>query len=503
MAAVTIPQAFQIAQGHHQAGQLAEAETVCRQILAVDPAQPETLHLLGLVVYAAGRTAEATVLIERALEMAPASPTYHSNLGVILRFDGKAGRAVDHLRRAAELLPHSAPVRLNLGEALRAADQLDESIAETRKVLAIAPDAAAAHHNLGLALEARGDIDEALACLQKAVSLDPVSGNYQNSLANALMKTGRLEEAETSARRAISLDPNLQAAYINLGILLQLRGQYEEGWRALEWRETAQSFALPRWDGGAAPGATLLLHAEQGLGDTLHVSRYIPLAQARSGARVVLHCPAPLGRLLAQSLGSSVDIAPQDEPPPAFDCHLPLMSLPHVLGLHEPLAVMGPYLQAPRPSIPEATTGLRVGLVWAGSPQFKQDRVRSISVERLQPILEVPGVSFYSLQLGQSPPAGVTDLTADIKDFADTAALMAGLDLIISVDTAAAHLAGTLGRPVWTLLPFVPDWRWGLEGETTPWYPTMRLFRQQTRGDWDAVIQRVAGELRTLAARAT
>jgi hypothetical protein len=304
--------------------------------------------------------------------------------------------------------------------------------------------------------------------------------------------------------------------------VLLLLGRFEEGWRHYEWRWRCRNFAryrrqfsIPQWTGLAAPDQTILVHAEQGLGDTLLFFRYLPLVRERaSGARISFAAPSELRRILTANAPSGVEIVCLEKmaetgDAPKFDQHIPLLSVPLAVQQFAPLPMTQPSLSADtalRSAWRErlaASRGLRVGLVWAGNRQLDRDRHRSIEPDRLAPLLRTPGVSFHSLQLesrGALPPvmteSSVLDLTPSITDFADTAAAVAELDLVISVDTATAHLAGALGRPVWTLLPHVPDWRWGLDREDTPWYPTMRLFRQKSAGDWDEVIRRIGNALR-------
>jgi hypothetical protein len=302
---------------------------------------------------------------------------------------------------------------------------------------------------------------------------------------------------------------------------LLLEGRWREGWSEYESRLRTPANAVrlrglsePRWDGAPIPGGTLLIHAEQGFGDTLQFMRYVPLACQRAGAaRVIVECQRELLSLLSSGGGWGCELIPRGAldcaDAPRFDVQLPMLSLPLALEHFDPMPMPAPYV-APPPRLLDAwrerlaaVPGFRVGIAWAGNPSHREDRLRTIRPEQLLPLLRVPGAVFYSLQLEQREgvsalpltEAGLRDFTAHIGDFADTAAMMAELDLIITVDTASAHLAGAMGRPVWTLLPFVPDWRWGLKNEDTPWYPTMRLFRQPRLTDWDAVIAKVREQL--------
>ena len=306
---------------------------------------------------------------------------------------------------------------------------------------------------------------------------------------------------------------------MSLALALLLQGRFAEGWEAYESRRQIRriardpGFVQPFWDGSPLGGRRILLTSEQGFGDTIQFVRYAPLVAARGG-RVLLQCKPELKRLLAGQCGIEQVVTPGDATP-AFDVWCLLMSLPHLLGTTlQTIPAQVPYL-TPDPHLIDKwgkrtahePAGLKVGLVWAGGAHNKNDRVRSLSLGALAPLAQVPGVRFYSLQKGaasdqaRTPPAGMemTDWTPELADFADTAALVANLDLVISVDTAVAHLAGAIGKPVWVLLPLSPDFRWLLNRDDSPWYPTVRLFRQPTRGDWASVIERVRRALHQLS----
>jgi hypothetical protein len=296
---------------------------------------------------------------------------------------------------------------------------------------------------------------------------------------------------------------------------LLLRGDFPKGFEQYEWRRSKicsrRVFTQPEWDGGPFPGKTLLLHAEQGLGDTLHFIRYAPLVR-ELGGRVVVECQKPLAHLLDSIAGIDA-LVPEGDPLPPFELHTPLLSLPHLLGTTEAtVPAVVPYL-SPEPSAVDVWRQrlgrgekLKVGLVWAGSPGHKNDRNRSIPFKLLRPLLEMPGIRFFALQVGERASdieaarlqGSIDDISPNLNDFADTAAALSMLDLLISVDTAPAHLAGALGRPVWLLLPFSPDWRWKMDREDSLWYPTMRLFRQPTQSDWLSTIRRIRDELAAL-----
>jgi hypothetical protein len=395
-----------------------------------------------------------------------------------------------------------------------------EAIAAYRRAVALNPDMPEAWLNLGNALKEGGQLDEAVAAYRRAVAVKPGYALGHSNLGYLLREKGRLDEAVAACRQAIEIDPEHSGAHSNLALALLVQGHFAEGWEAYEWRwkaegfgTAARDFGRPRWDGGALEGRTVLLHAEQGLGDALQFIRYLPLVQERGG-KAIIECQPALQRLFGTMAGD-VPVIAKGAALPAFDVHCPLLSLPRIFATD--LANMPgdvPYLRA---DAAEASAwsdrlaahppGFRVGLVWAGNPNHTNDRNRSLKPASLLPLGAVKGVRFFSLQKGTGAegrdglPAGLelSDVAGELGDFADTAALIANLDLVITADTATAHLAGAMGRPVWTLLPFAPDWRWLLGREDSPWYPTMRLFRQAAIGDWPPVIARVCDQLRRLA----
>jgi len=477
---IPVARAFELAVGHHQAGRFPEAETAYRQVLAVEPQHLGALNLLGLLAHQVGRH----------------------------------GLAVDLIRQALALDPHQPDALCNLGEALRATGRLDEAMAIYRRALQLQPNHPEACDNLGIALAEQGHFDQAIFAHQRALQLKPDHAPAHNNLGTALVELGRFDEAIAAFRTALRFQPDYPDARFNASLLLLLEGDFERGWplyesRSDDSRTPKRDFRQPRWDGGPLNGRRLLLHAEQGFGDAIQFIRYARLLADR-GAHVILESPSPLAALLRSAPGISELIA-TGKPLPPFDLHVPMLSLPLLFQTTpETIPREIPYL-FPDKGLSEnwagrlgaKTSPLRVGLAWAGRSQNARLRKRQIDLESLLPLLSITGVDFFNLQIDDGTAAiqrvharsRLIDLTAHVRDFADTAALMAHLDLIISVDTAVAHLAGAMGRPVWTLLPFVPDWRWGLKNEHTPWYPTMRLFRQPSFGDWDTVIQRVTHEL--------
>jgi tetratricopeptide (TPR) repeat protein len=468
----------------HQAGRLREAEAAYREILAVAPGHADTLHLLGIVAHQLGRNDAALDCIRRAIALDGAIPIYHGNLGAVLCDMGQSREAEGALRTALRLNPDLANVHSNLGNVLNQLGRCAEAAESARAALRLRPDDHGALNNLGLAL--RG--------------------------------LGRRAEAEASYRAALRLRPDFSEAHLNLAYVLLLTGRFEDGWREYEWRwgvkplsAKARDFSAPLWGGEAIGDRTILLHGEQGLGDALQFCRYVPLVAPR--ARVVLEVSAPLVRLLARLPGVAAIVARGDALP-AFDLHCPLLSLPRAFGTTlDTIPAAIPYLAADPAEVASwrerlaRLPGLRVGLVWAGGEQATADSRRSIALAMMAPLAGIPNVSFVSLQKGRraaqaaDPPSGMMlhDFTEELRDFADTAALVEALDLVISVDTAVAHLAGALGKTVWLLNRFDTCWRWLLDRDDSPWYPQLRQFRQKAAGDWNGVIEEVAVALRRSA----
>ncbi|OJY67351.1 MAG: hypothetical protein BGP12_14550 [Rhodospirillales bacterium 70-18] len=478
------------------------------------------LYNQAVTAAAAGRREAAIGLYRRAAARDPGLAEAHNNLGNLLG-SGEAALAAYDAALAAR--PDYAEAWANRGIALKAMDRLESAEAALRRAVALRPGLAAAHNALGTTLTARGRLEAALDSLAIAARLDPADPFVAVNQGLVLARLHRAREAIACQRRAVALNPALADAHLGLAETLLLDGQYREGWREYEWRwRTAagarlrRAFTQPRWDRAAPPGGTVLLHAEQGLGDTLQFCRFAPLVARQ--ARVVLEAPPPLRRLLG-TLAGVAEVVEAGAKLPPFDRECPLLSLPHALGLRLGGIPAGvPYLH-PDPAAAAAwrarlaaLPGRKVGLAWAGNAALADiranpiDRRRSLPLAALAGLGAVPGVSFVSLQKGRAgaepPPPGLAlhDWTAELDDFADTAALVAGLDLVVSVDTAVAHLAGALGRPVWLLNRFDSEWRWLLGRSDSPWYPTLRQFRQPSYGDWPGAIAALATALRGLAA---
>ena len=464
---------------------------------------------LGVALKRAGKLQEAAGAYRRALALAPDHAPLHNNLGSTLHEAGQTIAAAECYRKAILLMPEQIGAYHNLGSLQRDQGKLDEALSGFHRAVRLDPGHPDLHGGLAVLEQYRERLDRAIPGYRRAVALQPGRADFYTNLGNGLRQDGRLPSAEAAYRRALLIAPEQSDARFNLSLLLLLTGRLREGWPGYEQRwETRQlskerrSFSVPLWQGEAAAGKTLLLHGEQGFGDTLQFCRYAALAQAR-GLRIVLEVQPPLSRLLHTLAGCELVVA-RGAPLPAFDFHCPLLSLPMILGTNDlagipaPIAYLRPDAKAVAlwagrlAALPGE--GPRVGLAWAGaarrdSPvQAAFDRRRSLSLTALAPILAVPGVRFFSLQKGVPAGPGLIDFMAEMTDFADTAALVANLDLVISVDTSVAHLAGAMGKPVWLLNRFDTDWRWLMEGEDTRWYPSMRIFRQKSGGDWDGVI---------------
>lgn len=452
MPQITPQQAYELAVQYHQSGRLAEAESLYRQILAEQPNHVDAMDMLARLNHQMGQHAVAADLLRRAIELQPAAANLHSNLGMILATGGR----------------------------------IDEAIPAFVRAIALRPDVPESHNNLG----------------------------------NALREKGRYEEAFASYKQAVTLRPRYPDARWNLGLLLLMHGDFEHGWPLYEARREVTSFQFQSnvlgttWDGSPLNGRRILLQAEQGFGDTIQFIRYAPLVADRGG-RVIAHVQPELKRLLSGQCRIE-QVAAEGDVKPLFDVSCTLLTLPRVFNTTpQTIPAQVPYIRPDpllveqwRARVSREPQGLKVGLSWAGRPTHPGDRNRSIPLPLLARLAQAPGVRFYSLQKwrpsGPQPPApfDLIDWTADMTDFADSAALIANLDLVISVDTAVAHLAGAIAKPIWLLLPFVPDWRWMLHRTDSPWYPTMRLFRQPALDDWNMPIENAARQLSLVRAAA-
>ena len=465
-----------------------DAEERCRRILVDDPENGAALRELGGLLAARGQS---------------------------LQGRGQLAGAAECYEEALALDPSQGPAHNNLGNVYLALGRVNDAAASFRSAIAADAALAEAHLNLGIVLHHAGELAEAATRYRAALRLKPALAEASLNLGHLLEEEGDIAAATDSYRAAIAARPELAEAHFNLALRLLQTGDFRRGWEEYEWRFRLPELApfwpyadRPRWDGADLRGKTILLYAEQGFGDALQFVRYVPLVAARGG-KVVLSCSPKLMALFATVAGVAA-VHNAETPAPEFDLCCSLLSLPRIFGTTlETIPAATPYLHPPagaaerwRARLAADGAALKVGLFWSTESKNRMTPLRSLELGMLAPLAGSPGVRFYSLQRGaaaaQSRPRGMTlvDLSPELADFADDAGLLAHLDLVVTINTATAHLAGALGRPVWTLVHYPPDWRW-LEGRLdSPWYPTMRLFQRGRTEPWETVIERVAEALR-------
>jgi tetratricopeptide (TPR) repeat protein len=463
------------------------------------------------VLHALKRFEEALTSYDHALALRPGLAEAHANRGSALhalkRFD-EALASYDH---ALALRPDYAEARYNRGNALHALKRFEEALADYEHALALRPDYVEALANRGVTLHEQKRFEAALASHDRALAARP---DYAEAFVNrgvTLHELKRFDEALASYDRAIALRPDYAQAHFNEAVCRMLIGDFDRGWQKLEWgweteqlKNAKRTFARPLWLGSdEIAGKTVLLHGVHGFGDTIQFCRYVPRVVER-GARVILEVQEPLRELMG-TLPGAAQIVSRGEPLPDFDSHCPLLSLPLAFGTRfATIPSQTPYLRASPPAVMDWNGRLgprhrpRIGLAWSGRPEHDNDHNRSIRLSSFLSALAGCNATYVSLQRevrqGDAPVLQGSDILhfgEELKTYADTAALIANLDLVISVDTSVAHLAGALAKPLWILLPFTPDWRWQLDRDDSPWYPTARLFRQDETREWDSVMARV------------
>jgi len=488
--------------------------------VAPQPNQVATLLQQGLALHQQGRFKEAQAFYEHILDLQSNHFDAMQLLGTLSAQTKQFIKAVEFLVKALQINPNHAEANNNLGNALKELGRFDEALVSYEKAISINPDYAEAYSNRGNILKELKRLDEALISHDKAICLQNNYAEAYSNRGNVLLQLERLEEALASYARAITLKPDYAEPNWNLSLGHLLLGNFEDGWRGYEWRwkienisQTAgiRSFPQPLWLGvPSLQGKTILLYAEQGLGDTIQFCRYIPYI-AQLGAKVILEVHPPLVRLLQNLEGVSQIIA-KGAALPQFDYQCPLMSLP--LAFKTALETIPPIALRITSDINKVTkwqtqlgekTKPRVGIVWSGSAIHKNDHNRSLTLSQLLPYLPSK-IEFICLQKEiRETDKALLAQHGDIKhfgealeDFTDTAALCELMDVVMSIDTGVAHLAGTLGKPTWVLLPFMPDWRWLLGREDSPWYPSVKLYRQEKGGDWEGVLRKVHTDLSSL-----
>jgi tetratricopeptide (TPR) repeat protein len=538
---------FAEAVAFHQAGDLSAAEPAYRRVLENVPHHLDALYLLGTLQLQRGEFAAAVEMLSQVCAAQPKIAAAHNNLGIAYKALGQFEKAIVCLNRAIkrdakyaeayfnlgqiyeeqqqwpraegffvehlELAADDVESRVRLGFVLTQQDKFDEAAQVYEQVVHFQPAYAEIHGNLSFVYERLGRIENAVTAAERAVALRPDYAEGYNNLGNALRSLHQLDGACAAFDRALEIQPNFPLAKFNWATTRMLAGDLAAGWGGFEAREAImpaaqKTFLQPRWRGESLAGKTLLVHADEGFGDTLQFARFLAPAEAASGARIILHCPSGLGDLLRGTAGVA-EVVVEGDFVPVTDTHIPLLSLPGVLGITgDTLPATVPYLAVgeSRQRFDDIIdlAKLNVGLVWQGNPVQPRDCVRSCPLSNFSPLMAIDGIRFISLQVGAAGLQQLADVDwrervinagSGLTDFSQTAALIDRLDLVVSVDTAVAHLSGALGADVWTLLSHTPDWRWQLRRGDSPWYPTMRLFRQPAWGDWSSVIQDVAADL--------
>ncbi len=488
-----------------ECGHYEEARGAMRVATLLDPDDFHAHAALGDSLVLLNRLGDALAAYQEALRLAPGLPAARASAGFLLKAAGRLDEAAVELRRAVALAPDHAAARVALGATLIELDQLGEAELELRTALKLTPDDAMALNNLGLVQHTQGDVAAAITSLANGRRLRPDLAAIAANLAAALRDGGALDAALAEAEAALTIEPDNAEAHLVAGTVHLARGDFAHGWDGFRWRNRArgapaQGSGLPAWDGSPLDGRTLLVQPEQGLGDMIQFCRYVPLIH---GGHVVVATPSPLLRLL-RTLPGAPEVVPLQSVVPDANVACTVLDLPVLFGTTlDSIPATMPYLHAE----PDAVAGWRsrldgsggrtIGLCWAGGARYQHDRRRSISPEALSPLADVPGVRWVSLQKDapRTPDLPLADWTAELNDFADVAALIAALDLVVTVDTAVVHLAGALGRPVWLLNRYGGDWRWLLDRNDSPWYPTLCQFRQPALNDWASVIAHVRSEL--------
>jgi tetratricopeptide (TPR) repeat protein len=498
----------------HTAGDLGKALAFYDQAIDIDLNYATAHFNKGIALRQLGRYDEELTAFDQALAINPAYAEAHFNRGFALQELGRYNEALAAWDQALAINTAYTAARFNKGIALQKLGRSNEALTAFDQTLAINPAYAEAHFNRGFALQELRRYEEALTAFDQALAINPAYAEAHYNRGVILQELRIYEEALSSYNHAIAINPNFALSQWNKSLLLLLRGDYEEGWRLYEWRHEVikplvHRFAKPLWLGDAeVMGKTILLYQEQGYGDTIQMLRYIPLL-AECDARVIISAPGPLVHL-ASTLPGVAGILGKGEPLPEFDLHCPFMSLPLAFKTTlETIPVAVPYLKTPENKVAWWQSRLgektcsRIGLVWSGVSGYGNDHRRSIALETLLPLLD-RNAEFHSLQIEYRDADRklleilkdrLRDHSKEIVDFGDTAALIEEMDLVISVDTSVAHLAGALGKPVWILLPYAPDFRWLIDRDDSPWYPTARIFRQPVFDAWGRVVEKVMAVL--------
>ncbi|MEE2933734.1 MAG: tetratricopeptide repeat protein [Pseudomonadota bacterium] len=490
----------------HQSGDFNAARKLYESILNLDVHNTDALNLLGLVNHQLKDNEQALIYIEKAIVLNPDIPEYSNNLGLVLSTLGRLDEAESAYLCALSQAPEYADAHYNLGLLENKRSRYQVALRHFQKCQLYAPWHAKVRNGLALALMRLDRIPEALKEIEEQIEKDSEDVDAYNNLCVARGLRGEYALAREATARALELNPEHVYARVNRAQLLLLDGDFINGFAEHEWRlqrkDYRQKFSVPFWEGECRPNETIILWAEQGHGDAIQFIRYAQLVKERVG-RVVISCRQSLLRLF--SCVDGVDEVTVGDKPLHADCHAPLMSLPYIFKTQlQTIPSQVPYISVKKKCrFPANTQVLKVGLVWAGNPDHARDHRRSLPLQAFEPIFSISGVTFFSFQMGaaaeqlsdiKTPLLNISD---GFDDFYDTACALSNVDLLITVDTSVAHLAGALGVPTWVILDCVPDWRWQLEREDTPWYPSLRLFR--SRGEFSELMGRIAKALVDLA----
>ena len=543
---------FKKALEHYQAGKLHEAEKICKNIYCTDPEFSPALHMLGMVAYQRGRYDVAVNLMGAAVKIRSDVAFYHKDLGNVFLSQGRIDESILCYRNALRLDPNLVRAYYHLSVAFIKKDLLDEAMQSLVIALKLKPDYTDALYQAGFIFGEQNKPDEAIACFEKLLKIEPARTEalfalgaalgsidreneaidcYRkvlkiapdhvyalNNLGSLLKEQGEVEQATDAYRKAIEISPDLAGSHWNLSHALLLTGDFEAGWKEFEWRLRKDDWRManlrpckvPLWKGESLAGKTLFIHDEQGLGDTIQFVRYFPMVKARGGD-IIFETQESLIGLLKNFPGidrliphSADGVLPTD-----MDFYVPLLSLPAIFNTTpDTIPDTVPYIHADADKTGYwqerlSGDGFKVGIVWAGGPKLLNDRNRSCRLRLFEPLAMIIGVWLIGIQKGNAADqvdglcAGIemVNYGPELEDFTDTMGLIENLDLIISVDTAVAHLAGAMDRPVWLILPFSPDWRWFLKRSDTPWYPSMKIYRQENKGDWAPVFEGIKKDL--------
>lgn len=495
---------------HAAIGQLDRAEQLYRRSVSLDPKFVPSLIKLGIVYEQKGDLESAVELYQKAIDLAPNNASAHCNFADALMKLGRLEEAIASYTRAIQFNPNIADAFCNRGQAFAAAGNFRDAAKDLIQALQINPSMANASFALGNVLHRLGNFDRACEAWEYSLQLNPNQPVAYANLGLTRMNLGEYDQSEAAFSAGMKIAPDDPDLVANHGLLLLTRGHFEQGWKDCDRRWETRAFLtggpqfdMPRWEGEDLHGKRLLVWHEQGAGDTIQYIRFVDSLKRDLGvAEIIFAAPKTLHRLL-QSVPAIDQLIESGGSTPPADFHSPLLRLPVLLKTSlETIPKTVPYLNPPADLVESwkmrlaSVSGKRVGIAWSGSPINTLNHLRSAPHELFEQMAQLEGVTLVSLQKDLPAPKGILDLASELTDFAETAAAMMNLDLIITIDTSVAHLAGALGRPVWTLLQHAPDHRWLIDRTDSPWYPTMRLFRQKTRGDWQGVFACVIDELK-------